>query len=60
MLSVKASRNSVSAAASAMNRTGRIREPTRSDQRPTRIRPPAPINCEIVTIPPAAATDQPW
>jgi hypothetical protein len=58
-LSEMANRNSVNAEATAMMRTGRIREPTRSDQRPTRMRPPAPISCEMVTRPPAAATDQP-
>ncbi|KQH80702.1 hypothetical protein AO501_16415 [Mycobacterium gordonae] len=56
--SLRASRSRASAAARAMMRTGRIREPTRSDQRPTRMRPPAPISCEMVTRPPAAATDQ--
>ena len=41
-------------------RTGRIREPTRSDHRPTRMRPSAPSSWEMVTTPPAFATDQPW
>jgi len=59
-LSTSASRNRVAAAATAMMRTGRIREPTRSDQRPTAMRPSAPSSCETVTKAPAAATDQPW
>jgi hypothetical protein len=43
----------------AIVRTGRIREPTRSDQRPTAIRPSAPSIWVRVINPPAAATDQP-
>ncbi|OBG73675.1 hypothetical protein A5700_06060 [Mycobacterium sp. E1214] len=41
-----------------MRRTGCIREPIRSDHRPTAIRPSAPSSCDSVTRPPAAATDQ--
>ncbi|OBF91383.1 hypothetical protein A5791_15130 [Mycobacterium sp. 852002-51163_SCH5372311] len=41
-----------------MMRTGRIRDPTRSDQRPAMTRPSAPSSCESVTKLPAAATDQ--
>ncbi|OBG33780.1 hypothetical protein A5672_23740 [Mycobacterium alsense] len=58
MLSDSASRNSVSAAATAMTATGCIRDPMRSDQRPTATRPTAPSNCDSVTRPPAAAIDQ--
>jgi hypothetical protein len=39
--------------------TGCMREPMRSDQRPTPIRPSAPSSCEAVITPPAAAIDQP-
>ncbi|OBG22692.1 hypothetical protein A5764_12405 [Mycobacterium sp. 852002-51057_SCH5723018] len=55
-----ASRKRAEAAATAMMRTGRMREPTRSDQRPTAMRPSAPSSCESVTKPPAAAIDQRW
>jgi hypothetical protein len=41
----------------AMMRTGRKREPTRSDHRPTTIRPTAPSNWESVTTAPADAID---
>ncbi|BBZ48780.1 hypothetical protein MHEI_04970 [Mycobacterium heidelbergense] len=60
MSSARVSRNRVKAAAMAMTRTGPIREPTRSDHRPTATRPSAPSSCETVTKRPAAATDQPW
>jgi hypothetical protein len=60
LVSASASRNRVEAVMTATVRTGRIREPTRSDQRPTRMRPSAPSSCEMVTIPPALAADQPW
>ncbi len=43
-----------------MMRTGRIREPTDRTSGPTRMRPSAPSSWEIVTTPPAHATDQPW
>ncbi|BBX72779.1 hypothetical protein MSHI_06850 [Mycobacterium shinjukuense] len=59
-LSTSASRNRASALAAAIMRTGRIRDPTWSDQRPTAIRPSAPSSCEMVTKTPASATDQPW
>lgn len=48
----------VAAAVAAIVRTGRIRDPTRSDHRPTRMRPNAPSSCEAVTSAPAAPTDQ--
>ena len=41
-LSVRPSRNSAEALAAAIVRTGFIREPTWSDQRPTAMRPTAP------------------
>ncbi|ORV00200.1 hypothetical protein AWB93_10305 [Mycobacterium bohemicum] len=56
--SAQANRKSVAPAPIAMMRTGRIREPIRSDQRPTAMRPSALINCATVTRTPAAATDQ--
>ncbi|OBK41472.1 hypothetical protein A5657_00595 [Mycobacterium kubicae] len=60
MWSDKASRNSVMAAATAITATGCMREPMRSDQRPTAMRPTAPSSWEMVIKPPAAATDQWW
>ena len=57
--SVSASRPIAAAAASAMVRIGRSREPTMSDQRPAAIRPPAPSIWAAVTIAPADAADQP-
>ena len=51
--------NRVMAVTAAMNATGCIRDPIRSDQRPTRMRPSAPSNCDTVIAPPAAAIDQP-
>lgn len=59
-LSTAASRNNVAAAAAAIRRTGRMRDPTWSDQRPTATRPSAPSSCDMVTKTPACATDQPW
>ncbi|GBE66369.1 hypothetical protein MFM001_28310 [Mycobacterium sp. MFM001] len=58
--SIRPSRNMLSAAAIATVRSGRIREPTRSDHRPARMRPTAPSNWEIVTSAPADAIDQLW
>jgi len=58
--SLSARRNKVRAAPTATMRTGHIREPTRSDQRPTTTRPSAPSSCARVTKTPAALTDQPW
>src|SRR5690349_18982168 len=57
--SVSASRPIEAAAASAIVRIGRSREPTRSDHRPAAIRPPAPNIWAAVTIAPADAADQP-
>ena len=42
-----------------MTATGRIREPIRSDKRPTKIRPSAPSSWETVIAAPADAIDQP-
>ncbi|BBZ38401.1 hypothetical protein MCNS_14640 [Mycobacterium conspicuum] len=36
-----------------------MREPIRSDHRPTRMRPSAPSNCDTVITAPAAGIDQP-
>ncbi|ORW96218.1 hypothetical protein AWB92_07615 [Mycobacterium sp. IEC1808] len=58
--SESANRNRVNAATAAMTATGCMREPMRSDQRPTATRPTAPSSCDSVTSPPAAATDQWW
>ncbi|ORV85221.1 hypothetical protein AWC11_19920 [Mycobacterium interjectum] len=58
--SESARRKRVNAAAAAMTATGCMREPMRSDQRPTATRPAAPSSCDRVTRPPAAATDQWW
>lgn len=58
MRSVNPSTIMVVAAVAAIVRTGRIRDPTRSDHRPARMRPTAPSSCETVTSAPAAPTDQ--
>ncbi|GFG76586.1 hypothetical protein MBOT_39510 [Mycobacterium botniense] len=50
----------VTVTAIAITRTGRIREATRSDQRPTTMRPKPPSSWETVTRAPAEAIDQLW
>ena len=47
------------AAATAITRIGRSREPTRSDHRPAPTRPSAPSTCARVTSAPAEPADQP-
>ncbi|BBX48925.1 hypothetical protein GCM10009641_00290 [Mycobacterium cookii] len=55
--SATANMTRISTAATAIMRTGRSRDPTRSDHRPTKIRPTAPSTCDTVTTHPAATIE---